>query len=454
MSARPLALGSILVMSVSLIAWQSFPPADNTAGQLLYTTAPEYKPLAWMQGGERFPRGAALVVGEGTSHRPLVAGFYATADANVSFDGGRVLFSGKKQTDKPWQVWEVTVAGGKLRQLTRCPDDCLRPLYLPADRFVYARKSAGNFVLETASLEGGNGGSLQLTHAVGSSLPSDVLQDGRILFQTAYTVEGSTIAELYTIYSDGSGVESYRCDHRVSRYSGKQLPSGDVVLVRDGSLFRFTSALAHDVPVAAPAGTYAGDVIEGLDGAWFLSWRNSGDKNFDLRKWRPGSPALQPLIADPAVNVIQPAWLAPRPVPNRHPSGLHEWGYANVLCLNSYTSKFQFKDGSIASVRLYTRDAQGKAQVQGTAGVEKDGSFYLRVPGDRPLKIELLDSSGKSLKKEAGWFWMRKGEQRICVGCHAGPETAPENAVPEVLLHSITPADLSAGSGHATRGGN
>jgi hypothetical protein len=40
---------------------------------------------------------------------------------------------------------------------------------------------------------------------------------------------------------------------------------------------------------------------------------------------------------------------------------------------------------------------------------------------------------------------MRRGEQRVCVGCHAGPETAPENAVPVILLKSTTPADMTGG---------
>jgi Hydrazine synthase alpha subunit middle domain len=141
-------------------------------------------------------------------------------------------------------------------------------------------------------------------------------------------------------------------------------------------------------------------------------------------------------------------------VPNRHPSGLHEWSYANVLCLNAYTSKYRFVDGSIASVRLYTRDALGAARLLGMTQVEKDGSFYLRVPGDQPLKIELLDRPGNTLKKEAGWFWLRAGEQRICVGCHAGPETAPENAVPAVLLRSTIAADMTAGNQPSSPGGH
>ena len=32
---------------------------------------------------------------------------------------------------------------------------------------------------------------------------------------------------------------------------------------------------------------------------------------------------------------------------------------------------------------------------------------FVQVPADQPLQIELLDSSGKTLKRQAGWFWMR-----------------------------------------------
>ena len=46
---------------------------------------------------------------------------------------------------------------------------------------------------------------------------------------------------------------------------------------------------------------------------------------------------------------------------------------------------------------------------------------------------------------------MRRGEQRVCVGCHAGPETAPENAVPTILLKSTTPADLTGNSAQMLR---
>jgi hypothetical protein len=58
------------------------------------------------------------------------------------------------------------------------------------------------------------------------------------------------------------------------------------------------------------------------------------------------------------------------------------------------------------------------------------------------------------VRKENGWMWARSGEQRICVGCHAGPERSPDNAVPAVLLRTTTPADLTGVPVNAAKGEN
>ena len=170
--------------------------------------------------------------------------------------------------------------------------------------------------------------------------------------------------------------------------------------------------------------------------------------------WTPGTESLRPVVTEQNANVIEPALIAARTPPNRHPSGLHDWPNANLLCLNAYTSKYAFAAGSIHSVRLYTRNALGDAALLGTATVERDGSFFVQVPTEQPLQIELLDVAGRTLKRESGFFWMRRGEQRACVGCHAGPETAPENAVPMILLRSTTPADMTGSRAQNVSGGH
>ena len=105
------------------------------------------------------------------------------------------------------------------------------------------------------------------------------------------------------------------------------------------------------------------------------------------------------------------------------------------------------------TVRLEGLEANGDTAVLGTAPVESDGSFFVKIPGDKPIRFALLDEKGAELRKEHGWFWMRKGEQRYCLGCHAGPQHAPDNRVPAVLLRTTTPADLTGSGPSAVTGG-
>jgi len=448
---------SILACALLAIALRPAKPVSSAVGDdlpaILYTAASLYEPLAWMHGADRFRSGlTTLMLREENRERPLVPDFAASADPAVSFDGRRILFAGKVHPQDHWQIWELVLETGAVRRITSAVDDCVRPFYLPEDRLIYARRTQGRFAIERADLTGKN--PLPLTYGPANFLPTDVLRDGRILFEAGFPIGSESIPEIYTIYSDGSGVESYRCDHGVARHSGRQVRSGDVIFASSHGLARFTSARAHGVPVNAPAGEYAGDLAETASGDWLLSWRPNGAAQFRLMRWTPGSADLKPALEPINANVLQPVLPASRVIANRHPSGLHDWPNANLLCLNAFTSKYTFAPGSIHSVQIYTRDDQSNPKLLGTAPVERDGSFFVQVPADKPLQIELLDAAGKILKREAGFFWMRHGEQRGCVGCHAGPETSPENAVPMILLKSTTPADLTGASPQTSSGGH
>jgi hypothetical protein len=451
--ARPITVGLLsLVIIIGFAPTSSVLSSGSDSPAFLFTVAKRYEPLAWILGADRFSSDAIVFLQDASGRRPLIPSFAASADPTVSFDGKRVLFAGKQKTQDPWQIWEVALTGGEPRRGAACAVDCVRPFYLPQNRVVYAKKTGGRFVIVAADLAEGK--AVQLTYGPGNFLPTDVLRDGRILFEATYPLGTTGTPELYTVYSDGSGVESYRCDHGKARYSGKQAASGDIVFTSGSDLGRFTSARAQEVPISAPAGEYAGDGAETSSGQWLLAWRPDAKSYFQVKRWNPGDGSLLPVVVEQSANVIQPTLVVERTVPKRHPSGLHDWPNANLLCLNAYTSKYKFAAGSIHSVRLYTRDSAGTTELLGSAPVERDGSFFVQVPTEQPLQIELLDSSGKTLKRQAGWFWMRRGEQRGCVGCHAGPETAPENAVPMVLLKSTTPADMTGSASHSAAGGH
>lgn len=411
----------------------------------VYTATPIFDADAWSCGQERFPKGAALrLVGEAGA-RDLAPGFFASADAEVSFDGQRVLFAGKQRREDPWQIWEAPAGlpsgPGEPRRIAAWPEDCIRPLYLPDGKIVYTRKSAQGYQLEVLALAGGP--PLRITYAPGNYLPCDVLHDGRVLYEGPHPSPDSAAHDLYTVYPDGSGVEAYRCDHGASRHAARQLASRDIVFATNQGLARFTSARATQVAMdMTPGGEFAGPLAEVTPEEWLVSFRPNARTPYAIHSLNPANGALGKIADTPGV---QPVLLAAREVPLRFPSGLHDWAGANLLCLNAYTSKTNITEGAIGTVRLYSQSAAGQPALLGETPVESDGSFFLHVPSEQPLRMELRDRAGRVLEAQRGWFWMRRGEQRVCVGCHAGPERAPENALPKVLLRADVPVKMAEG---------
>ena len=446
--ARVLAIVASVAFLIPICGFLT-DPAQTTDADIIVTAAPTYEPLAALRGPgrnlERFPQGAQLLLLHAGKAEPLVEGFAATADANVGFDAKTVLFAGKKAAGDPWQIWELTLKDRTVRRAIETAADAVRPLYLPFGRMVFALRTTQGYQLESAELDGS--GVVQLTYMQASALPEDVLADGRILFEASFPLgsrpDKRPTPELFLVYSDGSGVESYRCDHGAARWGGKQLASGDVVFTHGASLARFTSPLAHETPVAAPRAEYAGTIAETASGAWLLSARPAAGAYYTLKLWMPGTETLQAITAPSGKDLVEPVLVVPRMRPKRHPSALHDWNYANLLALDARLSRSGNLKAAPASVRLEVQDAQGHAVVTGTAPVELDGSFFVKTPADQPIRFALLDGKGAVLRQEQGWFWIRRGEQRICVGCHTGPERASENRVPAVLLRTTTPVDLS-----------
>ncbi|MFZ0744829.1 MAG: hypothetical protein WAM85_10505 [Terracidiphilus sp.] len=457
--ARLISTAACLGLRLPICALAVDPPQKIDV-DFVVTAAPVYEPLAQLHGQEQFPKGAKLLLVHEGHAEPLVANFAATADANVSFDGKHVLFAGKQTASDLWQIWELTLQDRSLRKVISTTTDAERPLYLPGGRMVWAERTAKGFRLQSA--EDGHQlkypylnptagpGMLPLTYSEASTFPTDVLKDGRILFEASFPLGSGSIPELYLVYADGSGVESYRCDHGRARWGGTQLASGDIVFTHGDSLARFTSPLAHEEHIAAPRAEYAGSIAETASGDWLLSARATARAHYAIKIWKPGAAALQTVLAADGENLVDPVLVAPRTTPKRHPSGLHPWDYANLLALDARLSRDGVLKGVPVSVRLEAQDTDGHAVVMGSAPVEQDGSFFVEVPGNTPIRFSLLDAKGGVLRQEHGWFWARGGEQRICVGCHTGPERAAENRVPAVLLHTTTPVDLT----HMIRPGN
>jgi hypothetical protein len=153
LGSRALATAASVALLIPVCGFA--PNAAQSAGasigvDVIVTAAPVYDPLAALGGGERFPKGAQLLLMHDGKTEPLVAGFAATADASVSFDAKTVLFTGKQAPDDHWQIWELALADRSLRRLIAGDGDAIRPFYLPSGQLVYARRTERGFQLEVA----------------------------------------------------------------------------------------------------------------------------------------------------------------------------------------------------------------------------------------------------------------------------------------------------------------
>jgi len=79
------------------------------------------------------------------------------------------------------------------------------------------------------------------------------------------------------------------------------------------------------------------------------------------------------------------------------------------------------------------------ARVLGTAPLAADGSFYVEVPADRLIHVQVLDSDRRVVGNQLIWMYARPGEKRSCVGCHEKPDTnhLPNHFAPTAKIEPV-----------------
>jgi len=466
-------LASLLFSWAVLIACVSWAVPETTRGatetRAASSVSDHARPILVVQapvvaeGGlpSRFPQGSHLALLEPGTQTPtnLTPEFFASADPAISFDGNQVLFAALDRSEGRWQVWEMKVDGSAKRQLTHCAGDCLRPAYLPKGHFVFtAVESDGSSQIHFADLDGTE--NHPITFGPGNYQVETVLKDGRILVTADSPLTPRKAGRtLYTLRHDGTSLQSLRCDHgqAVERGEASEMPDGSVVFVKSkpghpgGELAMIRRGEPSNSTLGQfSAGTRSPRPLEPnkLLVARQAVMEGGAVSRFDLYAVNSSTGRGGELIfRDTRLSSVQAAPVAAHEVPRWYWSTVNSKAKSGYfICLDAYHSA-DAPQGRISTpiskVRALTLDPATRAErVLGEAPVETDGSFYIAVPPDQPIRFELLDEKNVVIRAQQSWIWSRRGEERGCVGCHEDKAVAPENRWPLTLRRFDSPTPL------------
>ncbi len=422
-----------------------------------------------------------MVVDPDGSIKPLSAGFHSAADPDVSFDGGRILFAGRREAGDDWNVFEMNVDGSGVRQITRDRGDCRSPGYQstlytivsPAPWYQLTFVSS----IPGAMNECGSGPSTslysckldgtavrQLTFNLSSDMDPYLLPDGRLVFASWQRARLDDDpwgrVGLFGINIDGTDCAAF-CMEQGNRI--KQMPcvttKGLVVFVEADNVPWHAGGTLGSVRMRRPLHSYR--PVTRADQGWFHSpaplpdgrvlvshMSSTSDSTYGLYVLDPESGCPDMVFDDPQWHDIQAKVICARPEPDGRSSVVTEEDpNGKLYCLSVYTNDLKdprwLPHGSVKRLRVLegipVRERPGagvpavaQRRILGEVPVAADGSFNVEIPANTPIELQILDDHGMALRR-CGWVWAKNHEPRGCIGCHEDGELTPENVLADAL---------------------
>lgn len=421
---------------------------------------------------ERFPQGSRLLryvpgMPPGSA-ADLTPTLFAVADPRISSDATTVLFSGQKRRWDHWQIWTIKVDGSALRQITHCLGDCLQPAYLPQNQIVFtlvSRKgSKQSSSIYVSSLNGSH--PHPVTFGPGNYQVEAVLHSGRLLITAQPALvpgqadNGSRV--FYTLRPDGSGLSLLRWGSQPNyrRGGATELEDGAVLFVEsrttggklaDSSLAWIRPGALHSSALTPPNAIYWSAHV--LDGTTLVVAKKTFESptkagGYSLYAFNLANKSISAEIyANPNYSSLDAVPVEQHMIPLYYPSVLRpDRDFGRVVCLNAYLSSGVPNDliGShIAKVRVIALGPDNWSErLLGEAPVENDGSFYIKIPSDHPVRFELIGKNGSVIREQDSWIWVRNGEDMACLGCHENNAVVPQDHFPLALKGFDTPYSI------------
>ncbi|MBW8002176.1 MAG: hypothetical protein FVQ80_09140 [Planctomycetes bacterium] len=441
--------------------------------------------------------GARLVkLSPDLSIQVLSEGFHSASDPEISFDGSKILFAGKRNAADNWNIFEMSSDGSNIRQVTRETMDCRSPGYQATFytivssepwyqlNFVGSKKEYTNEFGEGAvsnlySCKIDGSGLRQLTYNLSSDKDPFIMPDGRLIFSSWQRAKLNRTASgrivLLGINVDGTDLAPF-CTDEGKRI--KQMPCTTTnrlaVFVEADSVPWDGGGSLGSVSLRRPLHSYK-PITKKTDGLFhtpsplpdgrILVSRRSPDNSdsYGIYKLDPANGQYKLIYDGLGFHDIQAKSLQPRTEPDGRSSVVTEKDpLGKLYCLNVYTSDLEnpewLEKGSVKKIRIleglplradqaeqnppfHGIPPMAQRRILGEVDVSSDGSFNLVVPASIPIQIQTLDENGMALKT-CNWIWVKNHESRGCIGCHEDNELTPENVLVEAIKKPAIELDI------------
>jgi len=376
----------------------------------------------------------------------LSSEFYSARSAEVSYDGKSIVFSGQKNGNDPWQIWEMNLTNNQYRQVTSGTENSIDPAYLPGERIVFSRyikndSLKGGHTLFTCNLDGTN--LKRITFNPHTYFASSVVNDGRVITISRQVFPSQSKPSMMVIRPDGTKSEVfYQVTEGNSIFSrGWETEDGLIVFIEtenDPKIKHSVVSVSYNRPLhsrinltsSIPGDFYS--VTTFKQGKFLVSYKSLENNRYSLYEFDPETKSLgNQIFKNDDFDVLEAVWVKEHNRPKKLPSEVDQAVKTGLLlCQNINVTGMQSPETSYQIMPANRIEIMGIDSSLGVIDVEKDGSFYLKVAADMPFSIKTLDKEGKVINGPGSWIWLRPNERRGCTGCHEDNEMVPANRLP------------------------
>jgi hypothetical protein len=408
-------------------------------------------------------------------------------DPQVHYDGGKILFSYRKGGSDYFHLYEISIDGSGLKQLTDGPYDDIEPTYLSDGGIMFCSSRCKRWVncwySQVAILYRCDADGANIT-PISANIEQDntpwPLPDGRVLYQRWEYVDRSRVAfhHLWTCNPDGTGQMVYygNMHPETLMIDAKPIPArpstGGPARPSIGGPASDNKVVAVFSPGHGRA-EHAGDItiVTPKSGPDDLGSARKITQNPEYRDpWAfsedcflvAKGPSLLVMNAQGQAEEVFRLPLAlvkakvelhePRPLVRRDPEKLipHRVAPAaltgRLILTDVYSGRRMegVKRGDISKLLVMETlpkpvNYSGKmppisfggtftlVRILGTVPVEPDGSAYMELPAMRSLLFVALDENNNSVKRMHSFLTVMPGETTSCLGCHEQRTRAPAN---------------------------